>query len=312
MEEKIIKLGYARVSTDHQDLEPQINALLKAGVKEENILKEKRTGKYKAEGWDEKKERPKYYELKQKIENYREVNKDIIIEVYVYKLDRIYRNFDALRKEFITLTQDYNCKLYVTSMPLFNDMYGNNLTTKVMQSVIIDMLGWVSECERAFMHDRQEIGNQNKREGKSGKSKSTKPMGQPEITEKSFKNWDEVYNKWKAKEITAKKACEQLKYQTSDGKEKSIGRSKFYELDRKILGIKIEFPPEWKDEYYKDWKAGKIRSVPFGDDNKDRKMVYAKYEEGELITGGTIPIPQGKFFKLCKQFEQEQKNKKKG
>ena len=37
--------GYVRVSTDHQDYQRQIDALVKLGVKEENIFKDKKSGK---------------------------------------------------------------------------------------------------------------------------------------------------------------------------------------------------------------------------------------------------------------------------
>jgi len=77
-----MKLGYARVSTDDQDMLMQIEALKAAGVKEDNIFKEHVSGM--------KKERP---ELKRMLEYAREGD-----EIIVFKLDRISRSLKHLEE----------------------------------------------------------------------------------------------------------------------------------------------------------------------------------------------------------------------
>lgn len=290
MEKKIF--GYARVSTDHQELQAQVNELVNAGVSKENIFTDKMTGATI--------DRPQYKALMERIKTIREVNPTIPIEIYVYNLDRISRDFETIKAEYQKITGTYNCQLYVIKLPMLNKMYSDNLTTKLIHSIIIDLLSWVAETEKAFLHTRQESGIQAKRQGLSTKGK--KDMGSPSITPDTFKNWNEVYKSWKSGKITATKACEELKY-FSNGKWRNISRSKLYELDRLCSGLKTEYPPEWKEQYYTDWKAGKIRSVL--SDSGKRIIAYAELKEGKLDVGEIIQIPQGKFYKLCKQYGME-------
>lgn len=286
--------GYARVSSDHQELQSQINELVRAGVSKENIFTDKMTGATI--------ERDGYKALMERIKTIREVNATIPIEVYVYNLDRLSRDFETLKEQYQLITGTYNCQLHVIKLPMLNKMYSDNLTTKLIHSIIIDLLSWVAETEKAFLHTRQESGIQAKRQGLSTKGK--KDMGSPSVTPETFKNWNEVYQSWKSGKITAKKACEELRY-FSNGKWRNISRSKLYELDQMSRGVKTDYPPEWKEQFYTDWKAGKIRSVI--SDSGKRTMAYAELKEGKLIVGEVIHIPQGKFYKLCKQYESEQK-----
>ena len=294
MDKKVF--GYARVSTDHQELQSQISELVNAGVNQEDIFTDKMTGATI--------DRPQYKALIERIKTIREVNPTIPIEIYIYNLDRLSRDFETLKEQYQLITGTYNCQLHVIKLPMLNRMYSDNLTTKLIHSIIIDLLSWVAETEKAFLHTRQESGIQAKRRGQSTKGK--KDMGSPTITPDTFKNWNEVYKNWKSGKITAKKACESLTY-TSNGKEKNISRSKLYELDRLCREIKTEYPKEWKDQYFSDWKAGKIRSVMT--DTGKRVIAYAKLKEGKLEIGEVINIPQGKFYKLCKQYESEQHEK---
>jgi len=67
------KIGYARVSTDDQDPQLQIDALLKAGVLEEDIFVDKISGTIT--------KRPEFDKCQRRLRK-----GDIL---YVYKLDRI-------------------------------------------------------------------------------------------------------------------------------------------------------------------------------------------------------------------------------
>lgn len=286
--------GYARISTDHQELQSQINELINAGVTQENIFMDKMTGATI--------DRPQYKALMERIKTIRQANPTIPIELYIYNLDRLSRDFETLKEQYQLITGTYNCQLHVIKLPILNKVYSDNLTTKLIHSIIIDLLSWVAETEKAFLHTRQESGIQAKRRGLSTKGK--KDMGSPTITPDTFKNWSEVYNNWKTGKITATQARNELRY-FSNGEWRNISRSKLYELDKQIQGLSVEYPQEWKDQYYTDWKAGKIRSVIT--DTGKRVIAYAELKEGKLEVGEVIQIPQGKFYKLCKQYESEQK-----
>ena len=114
MEEKKV-FGYARVSSDHQELQSQINELVRAGVSKENIFTDKMTGATI--------ERDGYKALMERIKTIREVNATIPIEVYVYNLDRISRDFETLKAEYQKITGEYNCQLHVIKLPMLNKMY---------------------------------------------------------------------------------------------------------------------------------------------------------------------------------------------
>ena len=281
---KVKKFGYARVSTGHQDLQMQIQELIKAGVPEDNIYTDKMTGAGNPT------DRPQYKAFLQRLED----NPHSI--AYVYNLDRISRDFTYLKNEYAKITGKYACQLRVIKLPILEQVYSDNLTGKLINSIIIDLLAWVAETERAFTKMRQEDGIQTKRAGNSNKKK--RKMGTPEITTETFKNWNEIYADWKSEKITATDALKKLTYKTSTGDEKTISRSKFYELVKQVEGNNIEFPNEWKDEYYKDWKTGKIRSML--DDNGKRVIAYVEVKDGIKVIKEVIPIPQGKFYQLCK------------
>lgn len=281
---KVKKFGYARVSTGHQDLQMQIQELIKAGVPEDNIYTDKMTGAGNPT------DRPQYKAFLQRLED----NPHSI--AYVYNLDRISRDFTYLKNEYAKITGKYACQLRVIKLPILEQVYSDNLTGKLINSIIIDLLAWVAETERAFTKMRQEDGIQTKRAGNSNKKK--RKMGTPEITTETFKNWNEIYADWKSEKITATDALKKLTYKTSTGDEKTISRSKFYELVKQVEGNNIEFPNEWKDEYYKDWKTGKIRSML--DDNGKRVIAYVEVKDGIKVIKEVIPIPQVKFYQLCK------------
>lgn len=280
------KFGYARVSTGHQDLQMQIQELIKAGVPEDNIYTDKMTGAGKPT------DRPQYKAFLQRLED----NPTSI--AYVYNLDRISRDFTYLKEEYSRITGIFSCQLRVIKLPILEQVYSDNLTGKLINSIIIDLLAWVAETERAFTKMRQEDGIQTKRAGNSSKKK--RKIGTPEITTETFKNWNEVYKDWKSEKITATDALKKLTYKTSTGDEKTISRSKFYELIRTIEGNNIEYPSEWKDKYYTDWKSGEIRSTV--NDNGKRVIAYVDVKDGIKTIKEVIPIPQGKFYQLIKQY----------
>jgi DNA invertase Pin-like site-specific DNA recombinase len=124
-----MKIGYARVSTDDQDMLMQIEALKSAGVKEENIYKEQVSGM--------KKERP---ELKRMIEYAREGD-----EIIVFKLDRISRSLKHLEElvegfekrgiEFISIQEKID-------------------TTSAMGKFFFRMMGAIAELERDIISER--------------------------------------------------------------------------------------------------------------------------------------------------------------
>ena len=84
--------GYARVSTQHQKEDRQIEALKEFGIDEENIFVDKRSGKDF--------EREEYQLLKKIIK--RTQNNVLVIK----SIDRLGRNYKQIKEEWREITQD--------------------------------------------------------------------------------------------------------------------------------------------------------------------------------------------------------------
>lgn len=135
-----MKIGYARVSSTSQNLERQINNLKEIGCAK--IFTEKMSGK-------NIKDRP----ILQEALNYCREQDIFIVE----SLDRLGRNYD----EVIQTIQQLKAKdvqLIITSLPIMQEMIGNELMDKFVKDLIIQILAMISEQERAESKRRQAQG----------------------------------------------------------------------------------------------------------------------------------------------------------
>src|SRR4051812_36787151 len=126
-----MEYGYGRVSTLNQDLALQVEALKNYGIAEENIFKDKKTGK----NLD-----------REQLQNLLNVVKagDIII---VNKLDRLGRSVSQVT----TLIDDLTKKgIYVKSISDGVDTSNNSTMSKAM----LQMLLMFAEMERNFIMER--------------------------------------------------------------------------------------------------------------------------------------------------------------
>lgn len=135
--------GYARVSTQEQDLKLQLDALNKAGVEE--IFQEKVSGKNK--------ERP---ELKKMIDILRKGDK-----VVIYKLDRLGRSL----RDLIAIMEEFQSKGVDLQILQGLQLDTSNATGKLMFQII----GAFSEYERELIRERTMAGLESARaRGKQG------------------------------------------------------------------------------------------------------------------------------------------------
>jgi DNA invertase Pin-like site-specific DNA recombinase len=144
-----MKLGYARVSTDDQDMLMQIQALVSEGVREENIYKEHLSGM--------KKDRP---ELKKLIDYAREGD-----EIVVFKLDRISRSLKHLEE----LVEDFKHKGVE-----FISLHEKIDTTSAMGKFFFRMMGAIAELERDIISERT-------KEQLAAKKKNGIKLGRPTV-----------------------------------------------------------------------------------------------------------------------------------
>ena len=124
-------IGYARVSTEHQNINGQVNELTKAGATE--IHQDKKTGKDL--------DRNGLNNILNKLQE-----GDTLM---VTKMDRIARNV----KEGISLVDELNekgIKLHVLNMGLFD----TSPTSKLIRNILLSVADW----EREMMLERQRVG----------------------------------------------------------------------------------------------------------------------------------------------------------
>lgn len=135
-----MKIGYARVSSNSQNIDRQINKLEEFGCTK--IFKEKISGATI-------KDRVVFQEA---LDYCRE--EDIFV---VESLDRLGRNYDEVI-ETIRYLKQKDVQLIITSLPVMQEALGNPLLDKFIKDLIIQILAMISEQERAESKRRQAQG----------------------------------------------------------------------------------------------------------------------------------------------------------
>jgi DNA invertase Pin-like site-specific DNA recombinase len=177
--------GYARVSTQGQNLGRQIEALKEYGVDERFIFTDKESGKDF--------NRTQYQILKHALRE-----GDLLI---VKSLDRIGRNYREILKEWQDITHEIGTDIKILDMPLLDTTLHKDLLGSFISDLILQVLAYVAEQERLMTHERQAQGIAVAKT--KGVHFGRPPVQYPE-------NWNFVYQRWISKQITAKKAMQEL------------------------------------------------------------------------------------------------------
>lgn len=188
---------YARVSTREQNLDRQIEAFKNLGADEREIICDKESGKSL--------ERKGYQALKTTILR----SGDTLI---VKSLDRLSRNKTDIKNE-LQYFKDNNIRLKVIDLPttMMELPEGQEWVFEMVNNILIEVLGTIAEQERMTIRKRQ-------REGIDAAKARGKHLGRPRIEKPD--NWDEVVQKWKQGELTARESYKIL----------NISKSAFYRL----------------------------------------------------------------------------------
>lgn len=166
-----MKFGYARVSTQDQKLDLQIDELLKNGVSEKNIFTEKVTGT--------KKDRP---DLQEMIKRLREGD-----TVVVWKLDRIGRSTKHL-VDLMNYFNEHNIN--------FISIKDNIDTSTAMGKFIFTIFAGLAEFERDMTSERTKAGLESARaRGRKG----GRPPKNPKSIERALQLYDS--KNWAISEI---------------------------------------------------------------------------------------------------------------
>ena len=182
-------IAYVRVSTMDQNEARQVKAMLEAGIEKDNIHIEKASGKGRV--------RPVLMQLLNSKLGLRKGD-----TLYIESFSRLARN----TKDLLDIVEELKEK-DVKLISLKEKVDTSTPTGKLM----LNMLGTIYQFERDCLLERQREGIEIAKA--KGKYKGRKPIDYPE-------NWQEVYSKVKAKEITATKGMELL----------DMKRTTFYKL----------------------------------------------------------------------------------
>lgn len=182
-----MNIAYIRVSTVEQNEGRQVEGLKKYNI--DKMFMEKVSAKDT--------NRP---ELKKMLEFAREGD-----TIYIHSLDRLARS----TKDLLELTEQLQAK----GIHLVSNKENIDTTTPTGK-LMLTMIGAINEFERANLLERQREGIEIAKA--EGKFKGRKEIDFPS-------NWEEVYKKYKNRELTGTKAMEQL----------GLKRNTFYKLKKK-------------------------------------------------------------------------------
>ena len=174
--------GYIRVSSADQCEDRQCIALREAGVPDANIYLDKQSGKDF--------NRPAYRRL------IRKLKRDDLL--YIKSIDRLGRNYEEILHQWRILTKDKGIDIVVLDMPLLDTRRGKDLMGTFLSDIVLQVLSFVAENERASIKQRQAEGIA------AAKARGVK-FGRPQRALPD--NFDEVCRDWQDKKITLRQAA---------------------------------------------------------------------------------------------------------
>ena len=135
--------GYIRVSTKEQNIDRQFDAFLKLELDEKNIFIDRQSGKNF--------ERPSYRKMIKKVKK-----GDLII---IKSIDRLGRNYDEILEQWRIITKVKQADVFVVDFPLLDTRKKeNDLTGTFIADLVLQILSYVAQTEREFIHQRQAEG----------------------------------------------------------------------------------------------------------------------------------------------------------
>ena len=174
--------GYVRVSAADQNEDRQMAALKAVPVSEDNIYIDKMSGKDF--------NRPQYKKMIKKFKP-----GDVL---YIHSIDRLGRNYGEILEQWRILTKEKKINICVLDMPLLDTGKGRDLMGTFIADLVLQILSFVAENERANIRKRQSEGIT------AAKARGVR-FGRPprELPE----NFDEVRKAWREGKITLKTAA---------------------------------------------------------------------------------------------------------
>ena len=177
--------GYIRVSSRDQNEDRQVIAMREFGIAEKNLVIDKQSGKDFA--------RPGYRRLLRKLKP----NDTLVIK----SIDRRGRNYDEVLEQWRLLTKEKQVDIVVLDMPLLDTRKGRDLIGTLISDIVLQLLSYVAQTEREFIHQRQAegIAAAKARGVKFGRKPKERPA-----------EYEHLRDEWRAGRISARAAARQL------------------------------------------------------------------------------------------------------
>ena len=177
--------GYIRVSSRDQNEDRQVIAMREFGIAEKNLVIDKQSGKDFA--------RPGYRRLLRKLKP----NDTLVIK----SIDRLGRNYDEVLEQWRLLTKGKQVDIVVLDMPLLDTRKGRDLIGTLISDIVLQLLSYVAQTEREFIHQRQAegIAAAKARGVKFGRKPKERPA-----------EYEHLRDEWRAGRISARAAARQL------------------------------------------------------------------------------------------------------
>ena len=134
--------GYVRVSSRDQNTDRQCAALRDFGIPDNMVYTDKQSGK----NFD----RPGYRRLLRKPRP-----GDTLV---IKSIDRLGRNYEEILEQWRLLTKEKAIAIVVLDMPLLDTRQGRDLTGTLIADIVLQLLSYVAQTEREFIHQRQAEG----------------------------------------------------------------------------------------------------------------------------------------------------------
>jgi DNA invertase Pin-like site-specific DNA recombinase len=178
--------GYVRVSTREQKEDRQLAAMREFGVTDCNIFLDKQSGKDF--------HRKAYRCLLKKLNT-----GDILV---IKSIDRLGRDYKEILEQWRVITKEREAAVVVLDIPLLDTRQKErDLTGTFIADLVLQILSYVAQTEREFIHQRQA-------EGIAAAKKRGVKFGRP-LRERPD-TFSEVRQEWERGEISAREAGRRL------------------------------------------------------------------------------------------------------
>lgn len=175
--------GYVRVSMKDQNEDRQLISLEPYGIPPENLFVEKRSGKDF--------NRPRYKALLRKLRR-----GDVL---YIKSIDRLGRDYAEIIEQWQYLTRKKGVDIKVVDIPMLDTTLHKDLLGTFISDLVLAVLSLNAQLERENTLQRQAEGIAAAHA--KGVKFGRKVVAIPD-------NFEEIYNRWRNKELTNEQAAE--------------------------------------------------------------------------------------------------------